>query len=100
MRATKHGGTGQNGEFEDYRAWIDMRAHGRDRHLTRLALRAGLPTGLGLTLLAVIGRLAAGGAITASLGLEAWFLTSGAVVLTVVAGSIEWRYLARTFGAR
>ncbi len=95
-----HGGAGCGGEFEDYVDWIDMRAHGRDRYLTRLALRRGLPTGLGLAVLAFLGHLASGDALPASVALESWFLTSGAVVLTTIAGRAEWRHLERTFGDR
>ena len=85
---------------EDYVDWIAMRSRGLEHHLTRLATRFGLPTGLVLSLLASLGRIGNGSVAPATLALEWWFLTSGAVVLTVIAGRAEWRYLERTFDGR
>ncbi len=85
-------------DHADYSDWIAMRLRGRSSHLTRLAARTGLPTGLGLALLATLGHLAAGDTSPLTLALESWFFTSGAVVLTVVAGWAQWRWLEREFG--
>ena len=81
----------------DYLDWLTMRARGRFLYLTDIAARTGLPTGFGLALIAAFGHAAARDFAPISFLLETWFLTTGAVILTVAAGWAEWRWLERKF---
>ena len=81
----------------DYLDWLTLRARGRFEYLNHIAARTGLPTGLALALFAAFGHGAARDIEPLSFVLESWFLTTGAVILTVAAGWAEWRWLERKF---